>query len=105
MAIFTVSSDDGRNVAGNRRFTNGVYTGPASYVTGGDPVAAADLGLSDIRFLDLNIALDANNANPKLLALNAAGTKIMWFVPNTGAEVANAFALNGFTAQIRAEGR
>lgn len=102
---FSLSDDDGRNVFGNRRVNNGTYTGPTSYATGGDPIAAADVGLSDIRFLELNAALDANNANPRLLVSNRAGTKIMWFVPSTAAEVANGTNLSGFTAQIRIEGR
>ena len=102
---FTLNSDDGRNVIGNRRTVSGTYTGPASYATGGDAIAAVDVGLSDIRSLRLGIAADASNANPRLIRLNAAGTKIMWFVPNTGSEVANATDLSGFTAQISVEGR
>jgi hypothetical protein len=102
---FSLSGDDGRNVFGNRRVVNGTYTGPASYATGGDAIAANDVGLSDIRFLELNSALDASNTNPRLLILNGAGTKVMWFVPNTGNEVANATNLSGFTAQIKVEGR
>lgn len=102
---FSLAGDDGRNVSGNRRVNNGTYTGPTSYVTGGDTITASDVGLSDIRFLELNVALDASNANPRLLVLNGAGTKIMWFVPNTGSEVANGTNLSGYTSQIRIEGR
>lgn len=105
MASFSVAGDDGRNVYGNRRSVTGTYTGPTSYVTGGDSITANDLGLSDIRQLDLGIAADASNANPRLLRLNGAGTKIMWFVPNTGSEVANATNLSGFTASLYADGR
>jgi hypothetical protein len=102
---FSLSGDDGRNVVGNRRVVSGTYTGPTSYATGGDSIAATDVGLSDIRSLDLGVAADASAANPRLLRLNAAGTKIMWFVPNTGNEVANATNLSAFTASLQAEGR
>jgi len=105
MANFTLEDNDGRNVTGNRRVVDGVYTGPASYATGGDPVDADDLGLSSIRFLSLGLAANASNAVPYLLRLNAAGTKIMWFVPSTDTEVANATALSAFTASLHAEGR
>ena len=105
MATFALSSDDGRNVTGNRRIVTGVYTGPVLYATGGDSVAAADLGLSDIRSLDIGLAADAAGANPRLVRPNAAGTKLLWYVPNTGAEVANATNLSTFTATLQAEGR
>jgi len=102
---FTLDDNDGRNVIGNRRSVSGTYTGPASYATGGDSIDADDLGLSSIRALTLGIAGDASNITPRLLRLNAAGTKIMWFVPNTGSEVANAPDLSAFTASLYAEGR
>lgn len=105
MANFTLEDNDGRNVTGNRRVVDGLYTGPASYTTGGDAVDADDLGLSSIRSLTLGIAGDASNANPRLLRLNAAGTAIMWYVPNTGSEVANGTNLSAFTASLHAEGR
>ena len=105
MATFALSSDDGRNVTGNRRIVTGTYTGPASYATGGDSITANDVGLSDIRELDFGLAADASAANPRLLRMNTAGTKIMWYVPNTGSEVANGTNLSAFTAVLRAEGR
>ena len=105
MASFTLNPDDGRNVSGNRRTVTGIYTGPALYVTGGDPISANDVGLSDIRELDFGLAADANGANPRLLRLNAAGTKIMWYNPQTAAELVANAVLNGHTAVVRAVGR
>ena len=105
MADFALSDNDGRNVVGNRRTVVGTYTGPASYATNGDAVSADDLGLSNIRVLTLGVAGDAANITPRLLRWNAAQTKIMWFVPDTGAEVANATDLSAFTATLYAEGR
>lgn len=101
---FTLA-DDGRNVTGNRRVVTGTYTGPTSYATGGDAIDADDLGLARIQALTLGVAADASNANPRLLRLNAAGTKIIWYVPSTGAEVANATNLSAFTASLQAEGK
>ena len=82
---------------GNRRTVTGIYTGPALYVAGGDPISANDVGLSDIRELDFGLAADANGANPRLLRLNAAGTKIMWYNPQTAAELVANAVLNGLS--------
>jgi hypothetical protein len=105
MATFTLSVNDGRNVLGNRWSVNGVYTGPASYPTGGDPVTAASLGLSNIRDLRLDSAVDAAGANARALRFNPTTSKIQWFVLSTNAEVANAVDLSGFTANLFASGR
>lgn len=102
---FTLSTNDGRNVTGNRRTVVGTYTGPASYTTGGDPLSAETLGLSNIRWLDLGVAADANGANARALRWNAAKTGVQWFVLSTNAEVANGVDLSGFTAFLQAEGR
>ncbi len=105
MATFTLNPDDGRNLYGNRRGADGIYTGPASYATGGDPISASDFGLSDLRFVAVATALDVNNSNLRIVALNRAANKLIWIVPNTNAEVANGTNLSGYTTTIFVMGR
>ena len=88
------------------------YTGPASYATGGDLAKAGTgantdtfvFGLGAVVNFPTAIALDANGANPRLLVYNPATYKVRWFVPNTGAEVAAAVDLSGFTADLEITG-
>ena len=105
MATFTIDPDDGRNVVGNQRFVGGTYTGPVSYAAGGDPITVDNLGLSDIRNLFVGVAANAALTTFRSLVVNPAQTKILWVVPNTGAEVAAATDLSGFTAFLWASGR
>ena len=81
----------------------GQYTGPASYVTGGDALAPSDLGVSHIELLLFEPAV---NATPKTFTLvyDTANKKILWMDPTTGLEVANATVLSGYSARFEAIG-
>lgn len=89
--------------AGIRRRRIGTYTGPASYVTGGDSLTPAELNLGTVEFLDFENAVSATPA-ARLLVYDHTNQKVIWIVPNTGAEVANGVDLSGFSARFEAAG-
>ena len=103
MATFVKSSDDPQNVFGNWRTVVGTYTGPTSYVTGGDTITPSTFVLSDIRYLVLGTAFNGTNAYT--LILNTTKTKIIWFDSGSGTEVAAGTALNAFNSFVLAIGR
>jgi hypothetical protein len=74
------------------------YTGPASYVTGGDPFTPADVGLSQIHVVGGSGSLRAwNGTNTRVVVWDATNQKMIWIVPTTDAEVANATDLSAYT--------
>lgn len=104
----TISQANVRRVGGPMgiRFERCVdYTGPASYPTGGDPFLASDVGLGVIEMADFGIATDASNANPRLLVYDITNNVVHWYVPNTGAEVAAAVNLSGYTVRVQFFGK
>ena len=104
MANFTKASDDGQNVFGNWRTVVGVYTGPVSYITGGDSITPTTFGLSDLRYLVLGPAYGGSSGAYGLI-LNSAKTKIIWWDFSNGVEVPANTTLSAFTAQLLAIGR
>lgn len=89
----------------NSRMTRHLtLTGPASYATGGETVNPTnDFGLSDIHRID---GIVRNAAGLILLLVyDRVNTKLWYYVPNTGAEVANGTDLSGYTGEIVAYGR
>ena len=97
--------------AGIRRRRLVTYTGPKSYVTGGDPVYPGDVDLSVIEDMSENIA--ANPATPTIYFLyldqraasgGPAGGKIIWMTA-TGTQVTAATDLSSATATIEFIGR
>lgn len=80
----------------------GNYTGPAAYVTGGDPFTAADVGMGRIEML--NFELGTNGTVVLLPRYDYANNKVKWF-DLAGAEVANATALGAYTARFEAIGK
>jgi hypothetical protein len=80
------------------------YTGPASYATGGDPVnAPTELGMAEVYAVEQNII--GNGSAVRLGFFDYTNQKIQWFVPNTGAEVAAAVDLSGFTGTLTFHGK
>lgn len=79
------------------------YTGPASYVTGGDSLVPGDLKLGVIDAIFFTVARSGTTI--RLLVYDKTNEKVLWFVPNTGAEVAAATDLSGFTADMLALGK
>ncbi len=81
------------------------YTGPASYATGGDPVnASTELGMGGVYAVEGNITSGSGGA-VRVLAFDYVNQKLIWFVPNTGAEVANAQDLSTFSGTLTFYGK
>jgi hypothetical protein len=84
------------------------YTGPASYVAGGDPVnASGDLGMGEVYAVEGRIGNNGGTVSTaiRIPFFDYAAQKIMWFIPNTGAEVAGAVDLSGFAGTLTFYGK
>lgn len=90
-------TEEVRTVAKAERIVVTTVTFDSSYVTGGEPFTAADLGMGRIDFLsattDGNFAVVWDKANSKLKAFT-----------NAGVEVANATNLSAIAVRIMAIG-
>lgn len=79
------------------------YTGPASYVTGGDPVnASSELGLGEVYGV---YGIISSGSAILVPFFDYANQKILWFVPNTGAQVANGVDLSTFSGTLLFTGK
>jgi hypothetical protein len=77
-----------------------IYTGPTSYVTGGDAIAGSDVGCGTIDYIDFGGGA-YNGSNSVYLPCWIQSTgKIIWYVPNTNAEVAPGTNLSAYTVSI-----
>ena len=95
---------NGADLSSTHRLQGAVYTGPASYATGGDPIDPN----TAVRMGKINQILGliaSNGTSTYLLWYNSTTGKIMWFVPSTNVEVAAAVNLSGFTARLLVVGR
>lgn len=73
-----------------------------TYATGGEPIDAASLGLGTI----FGVYGTISNGTAVLIGnFDQANQKQKWFVPNTGAEVANATDLAGYTGVLLITGK
>jgi hypothetical protein len=86
----SVSITTGPEVPGNRKMVVGVITLDSSYVTGGEAVTLAQLGLSRLDFLCLTAGIgylptwDGSTTSPKVLVYRqTAATGAFAEVPNT----------------------
>lgn len=86
------------HVAGGLRIVVGNYSGPASYVAGGDALGPGDVGLGDIEFIDFSPA-----AGGQTIAYNYTTGKAQWLA--AGAEVAGGTVLNAQTVRFMAIGK
>jgi hypothetical protein len=73
-----------RDVTGDHKVQMGQYAGPASYVSGGDGFAPSDLGMSTFDHVALGVAW--NGTASRLLVYDKTNQKVIWVVPDTGAE-------------------
>jgi arginine/ornithine N-succinyltransferase beta subunit len=79
------------------------YTGPASYATGGESVnAAADLGMGEVYGV---YGVISDGTGVRVPWLNYTTQKILWFIPNTGVQVANAVDLSTFSGTLLFHGK
>lgn len=79
------------------------YTGPSSYVAGGESVLVPnDLGMGEVYSVQGTIG---NGSAVRIPHFDYANQKLQWFVPNTGAEVAGAVDLSGFSGTLTFYGK
>jgi hypothetical protein len=96
LAPMAVASTTRRKIVG--------YTGPASYVTGGDPVSPQDdLGWGKVYAVLGAIITDGSAI--RVGVFDPAASTLVWFIPNTGAEVAGAVDLSTFTGRLEFVGQ
>ena len=74
------------------------WTGPTSYVTGGEDVSPAVFGLGKI--IAIVGLMITDGTTMRIGVWNIATQKLQYIVPNTNAEVANATNLSTFTGGI-----
>ena len=86
------------NLSTHKLLTGIIYTGPASYVAGGDPLAPSDVGWNS--FDQVILGLAHNGSAVRLLVYDRTNETVLWYVPDTGSEVAGGQDLSGYTAQI-----
>lgn len=90
-------------VAENLRGTVGRYTGPSSYTTGGDSLVPQELKLGQIAILLFELGIDSGGTIYGL-EYDVDNEVVLWYVLDTGAEVANGTDLSGFNARFLAVG-
>jgi hypothetical protein len=103
MANVDITSERARHVSGGLRIVMGRYVGPTSYVLGGDPLSASDVGLGEIEHLDFEVASDAVPV-ARALGYNRTTGKVVWFLP-AGGEVTAGTNLSTFAARFMAHGK
>lgn len=85
----------------------GGYAGPASYVSGGDPIGQADLGMARVELMLFTPATNGTLYNYPVWVGNPAtgGGVIKWLVGTTGVEVAGGVNLSTYTCRFEAIGK
>lgn len=94
----------GEDGSATKRRQQGTYTGPTSYATGGDPFTPADVKLGQLHVITGMAVARKSDGTVRLLWYDKTNQKVIWYVPNTGAEVANATDLSGYTVDFEAIG-
>lgn len=90
-----------RDTAGIRQRRVVTVTGPASYATGGMTIAPADVSLGTIESVGgVGGFLAWSGTAVRLVVYDRTNGKFVWYVPNTGAEVAAAQDLSTFSANV-----
>lgn len=82
----------------------GGYVGPATYVTGGDPFAAGDLGLGRIELMLFTPASNGTLFIYPVWVPAGTGGAVKWLIGATGVEVSGGANLSGYTARFEAIG-
>lgn len=83
----------------------GGYTGPATYVSGGDPIAPLDLGMARIALMLFSPATNGTLFVYPVWVPSGAGGAVKWLVGTTGVEVAGGVNLSAYTARFEAIGK
>ncbi len=98
--IAGVQVEDTAGVRDRRIFQ---YTGPASYVAGGDSLVPAEVKLSQIDFISFENPVDGTPACRHVTYDHANGN-VIWF-DNAGAEIAAGVDLSTFSARAEFLGK
>ena len=95
------------SVFGNKKAEVFLYTGPATYVTGGDPIYASTFGWGGFDFINSGM-LDSSGVYYLEPVFSGSGAKsvvnMKWIVAATGAEYAGGIATANLTARLFALG-
>lgn len=83
----------------------GGYTGPASYVSGGDPIVPADLGMARVQLILFTPATNGTLFVYPVWVPSGSGGAVKWLVGTTGVEVAGGVNLSTYTARFEAIGK
>ncbi len=98
----TFNPADSHDRWNNNRIRNGTYTGPVLYVAGGDlATLQTDFGFSRVNNVFLGLAW--NGTSVRLIVWDPTNKKIVWYVPETGAEASG--NLSAYVAQILVVGQ
>ncbi|HEY6416084.1 MAG TPA: hypothetical protein VIX41_07600 [Acidimicrobiales bacterium] len=85
----------------------GGYSGPAAYVTGGDPITAADLGMARLELMLFSGA--TNGTLYRTLVFIPTGTTgngtVRWLDATNGTEVGAGANLSAYSARFEAVGK
>lgn len=101
MADLDLTTYRAEDIRSTKRVISGVYTGPASYVTGGDSFTPGEVKLGQLHFLAIE---HPTNGTLVLLArYDYTNQKVQWF-DVAGTEVANATNLSAYSARFEAVG-
>jgi hypothetical protein len=73
------------------------YAGPASYVTGGDPMVPADVRMGKLFAV---LGTISNGTAVLIPWWNTTTGTLLFFVPNTGAQVANGVDLSTYVGNL-----
>jgi hypothetical protein len=74
-----------------------VYTGPSTYVAGGDSFLPSDVGLGTIEAI-IPCCVANNGTATRLIIYDTVAQKLEWYVPNTGAEASG--DLSGYSVTL-----
>lgn len=92
-----------RDRMNDRMIVEAAYTGPASYVTGGDPyVAGSDLPMGEIYNV---LGVISNGTNIRIAVWDYTNQKLMFWDPAAGTQAANGANLSGFTGTLLVTGK
>lgn len=73
------------------------WTGPASYTTGGETLDPDNTGMGRVRAV---VGVISNGSAVRVPWLDVANQTLLWFIPDTGAQVANGVDLSTFVGQL-----
>lgn len=100
---FVESNFPARDRLNSRLVRENVVTGPTSYTTGGDPLDPdGDLGMSEIFGV---YGILTSGSAIRIPVLDYTNQTVRFFIPDTGAEVANGVDLSTFSGTLLFTGK